>query len=342
MRIARILLLLFTTTAAFADLVITSITPNEGPVAGGTTVIIRGTGFVEECVICSPPAGRPEVLFGGTPAPSVRFLDLTTIEAVTPAHLPGTTSVTVSQLGGPSVLVPDAFTFVGDPDEAFDPILFPIYMPPVRGAFGSEFRTHAMVGNKGPLAPSNLYGLDSICYLFSPIISPENPFPIGLGNDQALLPACNEATGRLFYVPKGTAGSLAASLRVSDITRQADSHGVEIPVVRRDDFTQEPIALLGVPIDVRFRNALRIYSLAHESVVVNVKIGTQTRQLTLAPGDNIFHPAFAVTTDFPKPHELPLGQTTVRVTVQTTGAPIWAFITVTNNETQHITTVTPN
>jgi len=341
MRIARVFLLLFLSSAALGDLVITSITPNEGPVAGGTTVIIRGTGFVEECVICSPPSGRPEVLFGGTPATFARYVDPTTLEAVTPAHLPGTWSMTVSQVAGLSAFVPNAFTFTGETDEAFDPILFPIYMPPVQGAFGSEFHTQAMVGNKGPIAPSILYGLDSICYLFSPIISPENPFRIGRGQDQPLLPACNEATGRLFYVPKDTGDSLAASLRVTDVTRQADSHGVEIPVVRRDDFTQAPIALLGVPIDLRFRNALRIYSLARESVVVNVKMDKASRQITLAPGKNIFEPAFAVTTDFPKPHELPAGQNTIRVTVQTTGAPVWAFITVTNNETQHITTVAP-
>jgi hypothetical protein len=111
------------------------------------------------------------------------------------------------------------------------------------------------------------------------------------------------------------------------------------------------VSLLGVPINPRFRNTLRIYSLARGAVLINLAIGNEGRQIVLQPGADLFEPAFASFTDFPLPHELPAGTSTIRVVVDVPrgpggvpipGTPIWAFITVTNNETQQITTITPN
>ena len=67
----------------------------------------------------------------------------------------------------------------------------------------------------------------------------------------------------------------------------------------------------------------------------------------------MFEPAFPMFTDFPLPEQLPCGETTTRVTVTPPpgptgpsppipGPPIWAFVTVTNNETQQITTNSPD
>src|ERR1700730_16839428 len=112
MRALSILALVFVAFGAFADPVITSVTPNAGPVAGGMTVVIRGTGFSNNCIICSPPFGGPQVFFGGTAAASVQFLDSARLEAVTPPHLPATVALTVSQLDGSNpVTLPAAFTF---------------------------------------------------------------------------------------------------------------------------------------------------------------------------------------------------------------------------------------
>ena len=153
---------------------------------------------------------------------------------------------------------------------------------------------------------------------------------------------------KIFWVPKGH-DTVAANLRVTDVTRQATSHGVEIPVVHRNDFTEDRLALLDVPIDPRFRNTLRIYSLQRGEVLVNLQIGEEGRQIWLQPGANWFEPAYASFTDFPLPHQLPAGESTIRVLVMAPrngpdlpGTLIWAFITVTNNETQQITTITPN
>lgn len=340
---------------AFSDPVITSVTPSSGPVTGGTTITIKGTGFSDNCVICSPPLSvAPEVFFYETPAASVKFIDSTTLEVVTPAHLPAKVPIRVRQLDGSQpVTVANAFEFTGEPADGFDPILFPIFTAPVRGAFDSEFHTRARMWNQSESETVMLYGRDTACYLFSPHLDGLIPLELQQGGiDQVMLPDCSPSIGRVFWVAKDK-DTIAANLRVTDVTRQATSHGVEIPVVHKDDFTAGRISLLGVPLDPKFRNTLRIYSIGPGPRNVVVQIGNRTHQLALQAGGDVFQPAYAQFTDFPLPADMPPGQQTVRVVIDPIPPcpicplphvlpPIWAFITVTNNETQQITTITPN
>ncbi len=349
-----IAVLLFSTSALVGSPVITSVNPNNGPVEGGTTVTIRGTGFSNNCILCSPPFADPEVFFGMQRAQSVRFIDSTTLEAVTPAHPPETVSVTVSQFDGSDPnhhTLPNAFTYVGDIYDAFDPVLFPIFLPPIQGAFGSEFRTTAHVWNQG-FGNLELYGIDTNCTTIDPPLFPTNPFPLQPHQPRAheLFTGCSQSVGRLFFVPKGKDAELAASLRVSETSRRAEDHGVSVPVVRRKDFREDRIALLDVPIDPRFRLTLRIYGLNRGTDFLNVTVNGELHQIPLHPSSDLFTPSIIVFTDFPTLGELPAGQSTIIVTVDTPrgpggvgipGSPIWAFIAVTNNETQHITTIVP-
>jgi len=343
---------LFLATSLSAAPVITSVTPSSGPVAGGTTVTIKGAGFSDTCVTCSPPFATPEIWFGETPAESVKLVDGNTIEAVTPPHPPARVGVRIHQYdGSPSFTLTDAFEFTGQIGEAFDPFLFPIFTLPVKGAFGSEFHTRARLWNESRTQNVSVYGVDTNCYLIDPPISPLFPWPLqNEGEELQLLPGCTEngAVGHLFWVAKGT-DSVAANLRVTDVTRQADSHGVQIPVVHRKDFHDDRVALLGVPVDARYRLTLRIYGLVRTEQLISISVnGLLRHQFYLQPSASLFEPAYAQFTDFPLPEELPAGQDTIRVVVDASRGefepvvPIWAFITVTNNETQQITTVTPN
>jgi hypothetical protein len=354
MRLSHILLAFaLTASTALASPVITSVTPSSGPTDGGTTVVIHGTGFSDNCIICSPPFAAPAVFFDGIHAESVTFVDTTTLEAVTPAHLPGPVSVMVRQRddSNPNTdTLEDGFTYEGNVYENFDPVLFPIFTPPVFGQGGSKFLTTAEFWNRSLNVPVTFFGLDTSCTLIDPPLYPEWPFTLQARQTYAfnLWPNCSQTTGKLFYVPKGD-HSLAASLRVWEVSRQGENYGVEIPVVRREDFDEESIALLGVPTDPKFRLTLRVYGLNRGSTFVNVSWFGNQVQLPLQFSNNVFEPSYAVMTDLsPVPGSTVLPYLNVLVEVPRgpggaviPGTPIWAFITVTNNETQHITTITP-
>jgi hypothetical protein len=343
MRTTRLLLvLLFTATVATAAPVITSVTPSTGPVGGGWSVVIQGTGFSNGAV----------VLFGSTEAASVGFLSATALQVVAPPHVAGTVSVTVTQNGDETFTLPNAFTYADDLYDAFDPILFPIFSPPVHGQGGSEFRTTATVWNK-TVAPAPLYGMGLGCAV-DPAVNPRLAFLVSSGGPETnLLPECSETAGQLFFVPKGDT-SLGTSLRVWEVTRQNENHGVEIPVVRRKDFSEDIITLLSVPNDPKFRLTLRIYGLNRGAETVTIFVlgddghVRDFEQVQLPHNDNPFHPSYVTYTQFPNPATTDDEKFVVMVgiakgpgNVVPPPTPLWAFITVTNNETQQITTITP-
>lgn len=81
---------------------ITSISPVTGPVTGGTTVTITGTGFT----------GATAVKFGTTNATTFTVLSSTTITAVSPAHTAGTVDVSVTTPAGTTAnTAADDFTY---------------------------------------------------------------------------------------------------------------------------------------------------------------------------------------------------------------------------------------
>ncbi|MFZ2112329.1 MAG: IPT/TIG domain-containing protein, partial [Solirubrobacteraceae bacterium] len=72
--------------------VVTSVTPGEGPEAGGTTVTIKGQHF----------EGATEAKFGSTTATELKVVGGTEITVKDPAHTPGTVDVTVKTSAGTS------------------------------------------------------------------------------------------------------------------------------------------------------------------------------------------------------------------------------------------------
>jgi hypothetical protein len=74
---------------------ITSISPASAPSTGGTTVVIKGTGFLSM-------TGAAAVKFDGLNATSYTVNSSTQITAVTPAHAVGQVNVTVTAAGGTS------------------------------------------------------------------------------------------------------------------------------------------------------------------------------------------------------------------------------------------------
>jgi hypothetical protein len=158
-----------------------------------------------------------------------------------------------------------------------------------------------------------------------------------------LLTGCSMWAARLLYVAKDRTRPVFNE-RVFDVTRADRSHGTEIPIVHSSEILNAPVLLLGVPIDPKFRNTLRVYSTQRTPATVQVVLNGATHELRLEPGADEFEPAMAIFNNFPRPEDLPSGNDgTVTVTViPAAGTPIWAFISVTNNDTQQITTITPD
>ncbi|HEV2374756.1 MAG TPA: Ig-like domain repeat protein [Streptosporangiaceae bacterium] len=87
----------------FHDPQITSISPTQGPVTGGTTVDIFGSEFAN---------GGTTVNFGNTASPNVTWINSTHIQAVSPAESEGTVDVTATTAAGTSNTSPsDQFTY---------------------------------------------------------------------------------------------------------------------------------------------------------------------------------------------------------------------------------------
>jgi len=85
---------------------VSSLNPAAGPIAGGNTVTINGTGFVSG-------AG---VKFGATASATVTFVSATQLKAVAPAHAAGIVDVTVTTPGGTSAIVAaDHYTYDAKP-----------------------------------------------------------------------------------------------------------------------------------------------------------------------------------------------------------------------------------
>jgi hypothetical protein len=101
-------LAILTTGPAGADTTptVTGVSPNIGPAAGGTTVLVSGTGFID---------GSTSVDFGPTPATSVIVDSPTALTAIAPAGSPGSVDVTVTTTasgGGTSAANPaDLFAY---------------------------------------------------------------------------------------------------------------------------------------------------------------------------------------------------------------------------------------
>ena len=183
-----------------------------------------------------------------------------------------------------------------------------------------------------------------------------------------LIAGSNPNTGAFVYVGKPGAGRVRFTLRVQDVSRQAQTWGTTIPVVRERDAFAGLLHLLDIPIDPRFRVALRIYDFdaSPESPAADrsVRLRIYHRDFaspfleTVLPfgvhdirgGDFPQVPSTVMignlTDAFPDllslPSIAPFGRNArIEIEPASPGLRFWAFVSVTNNETQHVTVIAP-
>ncbi|HYI10233.1 MAG TPA: hypothetical protein VEK57_14330 [Thermoanaerobaculia bacterium] len=160
------------------------------------------------------------------------------------------------------------------------------------------------------------------------------------------------STGSIIYVRESDAHKLRINSRVYDVARQEQTAGAEIPVVRDEEFSSAPMSIVGIPVASHYRHTLRVYDIdAIPGALVRIHLylnGEDTprvsvlRELTVSEGPTL--PTLPLRPGY---LQLELGQLlalpaggTVRVDIEPTdpALKLWSFVSVTNNDTHHVTT----
>ena len=237
-----------------------------------------------------------------------------------------------------------------DPSQ-YERLLLPVLMARTPGMFGSEWLSSFVVYN-GADTPAAFYPIDcqlSVCPADEAFYIP----PGTAGTPTTYFAAPGQAPGVLFYVKNDVFPRVSFALRVKDLSRQGQAEGTEITVVRESRVRTGKMQLLDVPTDGRFRVALRVYDLdaTGESAVV-ARIFDQglgsllaQREMSLPVGQMATpptRPGYAQILDLAQAFPQLASHAKVRVEIEplTFGLRYWAYISVANNDTQFVTTIT--
>jgi hypothetical protein len=300
-------------------------------------IISNGLFVCDDTAACA----APEVHFGDKVATIVemRLPNEIVVKPPTGVEL-AVVDVTVT-FGLATTRVPDAFYYAHEfapPHPAFyEPVLIPVHSKGP-GAHGSEWDSEMSVRNDND----------------HPLTAVPNPFYNGCfpicdtrlaGRTSWTFRPPNEglAEGFVIHLPRQDAPNVALNLLVRDLSRQAEALGAEIPVVRENEFYEGPFGVVNVPVDPRFRVALRLYSID----------GAGAMQLVLRPMNGGL--PVLVTPPLPVPERLLIsdllawypelaghGPLRIEVVPMTPAhGRFWGFAAITNNETQHVTVISP-
>ena len=114
------------------------IAPTSGPAAGGTTVMLSGSNFVQGATVS----------FGGVAATNVVWTSASRMTAVTPAGTAGARDVTVTNPGGQSVTVRGVYTYTGSATQSTSTATFSRYL--AEGVETEQMNTQLAIANPQP------------------------------------------------------------------------------------------------------------------------------------------------------------------------------------------------
>lgn len=362
------LTLLFAFAASAAPR-ITGVTPNVGFSFGSTFVAIHGAELHPVFVDCVRQSPCPISVWFGTSKGEVLSAHYERINVVAPPQQAGRrVDVRITLADGTDLIGREAFRYDAqrsDGPSNYVRYLVPIVSRNVRGANASMWLSELTVHNPTPhllelQAPwPGWWNVRGVAPLTHPPLAP----PVIGPHESALLeldpyPLRHAA---FIYVPRPLASAVAMQLRVRDVSREAEGWGTEIPIVTPDAH-KETIRLLDVPTDSRYRATLRVYGDDAHARKVSISvyplsgaeaIETWTVDLegivNVQPDEFPLSPAYAQI-DPITPAVQASGHERVRVVVSYVMPPlvdppfvlpIWAFVSITNNTTQQVTTITP-
>lgn len=367
-------------TASFAQTppTITQIKPAVGFSYGGTRVTIVGDGFAagEIKVFCPvpPPGGTglgtcpAKVFVGGVEAYVHSVTQTEIIATIVPSILgqprTGRADVRVLIEGRGEVtktngFVFDAFAMPGA--DNYVPFLLPLASDEVPGANGSVWKTTFRVFN--PTAHALLLvapyfsGFGARSGVTTHLTPPLLPYIPSRETHELHIDRPQLRQGAFVWAPKPLAAGTMMSLRVRDISRNAQGYGTELPIVPQNEFRTMQ-TLIDIPTDARYRATLRIYhwseagglpsrvTISNQHTDVPVKTLDLVSSGQLSGEEFMRHPGY-VEIDLLTPDVRAAGPH-LRVEVDNVSALVspplphlWAFVSITDNVTQQVTLVTP-
>lgn len=331
-----------------------SIHPRTVPERGGMLVRIarEGIGSCPSSGSCQDPVVR----VNATEA-TLAVIDRDSIDFVVPPQEPGAADVRITGRDGATTWTLEEALYYFDRDVTPDASIFERILVPVmfagEGAFGSQWTTELRIFNSSRFAidPQNVFNIP--CqgpYGCPPQIPAGEVMRLGV---QELFQWNH---GYVLAIPQEVVPEIDLGLHIRDLSRQDEGWGTEIPLIPASRMSDE-VTLLDVPLDRRYRRTLRIFGIdGIDGAEVNLtwhfdnghqeseKVVLRTLGRCAIGPCWLPEPSGAVLSFDP---ELPAGladDERIRVEVRSTrpfGAKIWAFVSLTNNETQQVTTVTP-
>jgi len=307
--------------------------PNFGPPEGGTEINIHASANTYLRFTA------PQVFFGDVASPRVTLVDAYNVKAVAPPQPIGAVAVTVRDNGA---LLHSLSQFVFEPQ--LEEIIIPIALQPTDASFGTRWVSEISVYNDS----DDVVPIDSeLCSVALVGIVPcsKPPRRVQPHSSMAVEPLSAYAPQPMMWLlpPADHADRLHFTVRLHETSRDPDGPGTEIPVIRSRDFQKNQVWLPSIPTNARFRSTLRVLTNGY-SVTVRVKDNT-TGELLFEQTIPRFFPTDSNTLGTVTLSDLltsaPVrAHANVRIEVESQ-SPVWAMLTLTDNETQHLQIFTP-
>lgn len=222
-------------------------------------------------------------------------------------------------------------------------VLLPIYVEPTPGAHSSLWVSDLWVHNAN----------DSYAQIFPgaadwPGVAPQTTIrPLVPPRRVGFLP------GLFIWIRTTQPTGVYFNLRIRDVSREVQNSGTEIPVIREGEFRTGRINLVNIPLRDGFRQMLRMFQVLNTGDApghLRVRFFRVTgdgapdappfrEEVVTLSGTPPYDPGYAQLNDLGTHTEAPA----VRIEIEplSPGVRYWAFVSVVNNETQQLTTVTP-
>lgn len=248
----------------------------------------------------------------------------------------------------------DAFLRLGVGSTAnWERLLVPVSIETLPGAGGARWTTELaaliLADEEPEFAPHPCELTTNPCAMVPP--------PLRRQISGAFLFSTSAPGGQYFYIRPQDTAKWRFNARIRDLARAEQTAGAEMPIVRDSEFRSDVIALLNVPVAPQYRHTLRIYDdLGRDRVGARIRIyaGHETEPRISVVRDLVrttvrtttsallaMHPAYAQTELAQLGSIAGLESLRVEIEPLDPGVRLWAFISIVNNETHHVTVVTP-